>query len=122
MDAVFGGLVSRSSRVDGVFFAVWLSGISSVDLDFGVLGYRSRCVDGFFFGGLDSRSSRVDGVFGVLLSGFSSLDLDFGVLVSRSSWLDGVFGVFECRISLVDCVFGGCRVKEVGWMVVLQFG
>ncbi len=32
----FGGLDSRSSRVDGVF-AVWVSGISSVDLDFGVL-------------------------------------------------------------------------------------
>ena len=75
-----------------------------------------------FFGGLHSRSSRVDGVFGVWVSGFSSLDLDFGVLVSRSSWLDGVFGVFECRISLLDCVFGGCRVEAVGWMVFLQFG
>ncbi len=48
MDCVFGGLQSRSSRVDAVF-AVWVSGIRSVDLDFGVLECRSRWVDGFFW-------------------------------------------------------------------------
>ena len=84
MDGVFGGLDRRRSKVDGVF-GVWVSGFSSVDLDFDVLEYRSRWADGVFFGGLDSRSSRVDGVFGVVVSGFSSLDLDLGVLMSRSS-------------------------------------
>ena len=43
----FGGLESRSSRVDSVF-AVWVSGISSVDLDFGVL-FVSKQLGGWCF-------------------------------------------------------------------------
>ena len=93
MDGVFGGLESRSIRVDGVFFAVWLSGISSLDLDFRVFECRSSLVD-CGFGGLQSRSSRVNGVFAVWVSGICSVDLDFGVLECRSRWVDGVFWWF----------------------------
>ncbi len=51
----FGGLQSRSARVDGVF-TVWMSGSSSLDLDFGVLVSRSSWVDAVF-GVFEWRSS-----------------------------------------------------------------
>ena len=93
----FGGLDSRSSRVDGVF-GVLVSRFSSLALDFGVLVSRSSWVDGVF----ECRSSLVDFVFwwfaeskqegrwcfAVCVSGLSSVDLDFSVLQCRSSWVD----------------------------------